>query len=121
KTALVHEYVWRTADSRRERQYRAHNNVWLLSPQRLISGMTYVGQWESRLLAILAEAKKRDHVLYFASARMASRRLSHWPTYVIPEMSRCGDRSHTLLWARYCRSRRESAVRQTYSCTSAVL
>ncbi|MFO0876425.1 MAG: AAA family ATPase [Gemmataceae bacterium] len=65
KTTLVHEYVWRTVHERRERRHRSHNNVWLLSPQRLISGMMYVGQWENRLLAILAEAKKRDHVLYF--------------------------------------------------------
>src|SRR5262249_10096451 len=39
--------------------------VWLISPQRLISGMSYVGQWEARLLAILRHAKKRHHVLYF--------------------------------------------------------
>ena len=39
--------------------------VWLVSPQRLISGMCYVGQWEARLLAILKHARKKDHVLYF--------------------------------------------------------
>jgi len=30
-----------------------------------VSGMSHVGQWESRLIAILKEARKRNHVLYF--------------------------------------------------------
>jgi ATP-dependent Clp protease ATP-binding subunit ClpC len=64
KTALLHEYVWRVVAGRKD-PYRIHNNVWLLSPQRLISGMSYVGQWENRLLAIVKEAKERDHILYF--------------------------------------------------------
>jgi hypothetical protein len=64
KTAVVHEYVSRIT-SRRQSPYAARGNVWLLSPQRLVSGMSYVGQWESRLLAILKEARKRNHVLYF--------------------------------------------------------
>ena len=64
KTAIVHEYVSRVT-ARRQSVYAARRNVWWLSPQRLVSGMSYVGQWESRLLAILKEAKKRDHVLYF--------------------------------------------------------
>jgi ATP-dependent Clp protease ATP-binding subunit ClpA len=64
KTTLLHEYVWRTVSQRTE-PYKIHNNVWLLSPQRLISGMSYVGQWENRLLAILQEARRRDHILYF--------------------------------------------------------
>lgn len=64
KTAIVHKYVLETT-ARRRTPYSAKNNVWLLSPQRLVSGMSYVGQWESRLLAILKEARKRNHVLYF--------------------------------------------------------
>jgi ATP-dependent Clp protease ATP-binding subunit ClpA len=64
KTALVHEYVYRQAADR-ESPFRDNRNVWLLSPARLISGMSYVGQWENRLLAILKEARKRGHVLYF--------------------------------------------------------
>jgi ATP-dependent Clp protease ATP-binding subunit ClpC len=64
KTALLHEYVHRTVATRKD-PYKVHNNVWLLSPQRLISGMSFVGQWENRLLAILKEAKLRDHILYF--------------------------------------------------------
>lgn len=64
KSAIVHEYVCQ-ATARRSTPYSARRNVWLLSPQRLISGMSYVGQWESRLLAILKEARKRHHILYF--------------------------------------------------------
>ncbi|MCG8650691.1 MAG: AAA family ATPase [Pirellulales bacterium] len=39
--------------------------VWHLSPARLISGMSYLGQWQQRVLAILKHAHQRDHVLYF--------------------------------------------------------
>jgi ATP-dependent Clp protease ATP-binding subunit ClpA len=64
KTALLHEFVWRRVNRRRS-AFLDRGNVWLLSPARLISGMSYVGQWESRLLAILKNAKKRRHLLYF--------------------------------------------------------
>jgi len=64
KTAIIHETVHRSMTDDR-RKYGSRNQVWLLSPQRLISGMMYVGQWEERLLAILDEAESRDHVLYF--------------------------------------------------------
>jgi ATP-dependent Clp protease ATP-binding subunit ClpA len=64
KTALVHEHVYRQV-SQHASPFLDRKNVWLLSPARLISGMSYVGQWENRLLAILKEARRRDHVLYF--------------------------------------------------------
>jgi ATP-dependent Clp protease ATP-binding subunit ClpA len=64
KTAILHETVYRRVEQRAS-PHVAHHNVWLLSPQRLISGMSYVGQWENRLLAILNEAKEKDHTLYF--------------------------------------------------------
>jgi ATP-dependent Clp protease ATP-binding subunit ClpA len=64
KTAVVHEAVFRRVRER-QRKHAHRGNVWLVSPQRLISGMSYVGQWEGRLLAILKHAKKRGHVLYF--------------------------------------------------------
>src|SRR5262249_3775163 len=54
KTALIHEHVFH-AVARRDNRYQLRENVWLVSPQRLISGMSYVGQWEDRLLAILKE------------------------------------------------------------------
>ena len=70
KTSLVHEVVRRRIEARVKIQTTSshtssRNNVWLLSPQRLISGMSYVGQWENRVLAIVREAAHRDHVLYF--------------------------------------------------------
>lgn len=64
KTALLHEYVYRTV-AKRKRRHRVRNYVWHLSPQRLISGMMYVGQWENRLLAILREVERKNHLLYF--------------------------------------------------------
>ncbi len=64
KTAVVHEHVFRTV-KRRGSPYAEKRNVWLIAPQRLISGMSYVGQWENRLLAILKEARLRRHTLYF--------------------------------------------------------
>jgi ATP-dependent Clp protease ATP-binding subunit ClpC len=64
KTAIVHECVYRRV-AERKAVHRQWYNTWLVSPQRLISGMSYVGQWEGRLLAILKHAKKRDHILYF--------------------------------------------------------
>ena len=64
KTTVVHECVHRRVSGRKSVHVQK-GNVWLVSPQRLISGMSYVGQWEGRLLAILKHAKKRDHVLYF--------------------------------------------------------
>jgi ATP-dependent Clp protease ATP-binding subunit ClpC len=64
KTAIIHEYVHRVV-SQRSSKYSGKNLLWLLAPQRLISGMSYVGQWENRLLAILKEVKKQNHILYF--------------------------------------------------------
>ncbi len=64
KTALLHEVVFRRV-RRRGNPHSNRQNIWLLSPQRLISGMSFVGQWEDRLLAILKTAAKRGHTLYF--------------------------------------------------------
>jgi ATP-dependent Clp protease ATP-binding subunit ClpA len=64
KTAVVHECVYRRVEARKAK-HKQRYNTWLVAPQRLISGMSYVGQWEGRLLAILKHARKRDHVLYF--------------------------------------------------------
>ena len=64
KTNLINEYVFGQA-SRKTKKAKDEKNIWLISPQRLISGMSYVGQWENRLMAILKESKKKDHLLYF--------------------------------------------------------
>ncbi|MFK7767256.1 MAG: AAA family ATPase [Mariniblastus sp.] len=68
KTSLVHSAVRQRVEARIEAKGNANSsrqNVWLLAPQRLISGMSYVGQWENRVLAIVRESADRDHVLYF--------------------------------------------------------
>ncbi|MCC6510737.1 MAG: ATP-dependent Clp protease ATP-binding subunit, partial [Pirellulaceae bacterium] len=64
KTAILHECVKLRAERFQHR--RGHKpQTWWISPQRLVSGMMYLGQWEQRWLAILREATKRDHILYF--------------------------------------------------------
>ncbi|MFM7057608.1 MAG: AAA family ATPase [Planctomycetota bacterium] len=64
RTTVLHEFVYRNQD-RVEKQQGNVRAVWLISPQRLISGMSYVGQWESRFHAIMAFAARRDLVVYF--------------------------------------------------------
>lgn len=64
KTTLIEEHVYRQCVKRRA-AHRNKKNVWLLDPQRLIAGMSYVGQWENRLLSIIEIAKKRKDILYF--------------------------------------------------------
>ena len=64
KTNLLHEYVFGQA-ARRKQTRAGERLVWLVSPPRLISGMSFVGQWENRLTAILKEANLREHLLYF--------------------------------------------------------
>ncbi len=60
--------IFRACVKRRMDRYRkakgSRPQTWWLSPQRLISGMSYLGQWEQRWLSILKEATKRDHILY---------------------------------------------------------
>jgi ATP-dependent Clp protease ATP-binding subunit ClpA len=77
KTAIVNEVVWRMesekrtrAKSERDQTHEPANEeivprtVWHVSPMRLISGMSYLGQWENRVLAILDHAVSQDLVLY---------------------------------------------------------
>lgn len=64
KTTVIHECVYERVHERKS-PFVNRENTWLIAPQRLISGMSFVGQWEARLLAILKHAKKRNHVLYF--------------------------------------------------------
>lgn len=61
KTALINEWVFRACEGGEKKR----PVVWLLSPQRLISGMSYLGQWEERVIAILEEAVKEKLILYF--------------------------------------------------------
>lgn len=64
KSAILHELVWRICARKKER-YGGSREVWLVSPMRLISGMSYLGEWENRVLAILDHARAKDKVLYF--------------------------------------------------------
>jgi ATP-dependent Clp protease ATP-binding subunit ClpC len=64
KTAILHEYVFQLV-RKVGNPHRDKQGVWLLSPQRLISGMSYVGQWETRFHAITRHAALRDLTLYF--------------------------------------------------------
>ncbi len=60
KTSLVHQTVrGLVKESPPKRRF------WQLSPQRLIAGMSYLGQWEKRLLAIIDHAIENDLILYF--------------------------------------------------------
>ncbi|MDH5681077.1 MAG: AAA family ATPase, partial [Spirochaetota bacterium] len=64
KTAIINDVVCRRKANRRSKSTRK-GHIWHIFPQRLISGMSYVGQWENRLLAILKEVKKKKLILYF--------------------------------------------------------
>jgi ATP-dependent Clp protease ATP-binding subunit ClpC len=64
KTTLLHELAWRMVHRKRER-YGGGRELWLVSPMRLISGMSHLGEWENRVTAILDHAAQKDRVLYF--------------------------------------------------------
>jgi ATP-dependent Clp protease ATP-binding subunit ClpC len=61
KTALIHECVRRRIESPESGARRGQ--FWLVAPQRVISGMSYLGQWEERWTAMLSEMRKQRHIL----------------------------------------------------------
>ncbi len=61
KTAIVRECLWRSLA--KEDQTR-RKKIWLVSPMRLISGMSHVGKWEERVHAICDYLERSDGVLY---------------------------------------------------------
>ncbi|MFN8611947.1 MAG: AAA family ATPase [Vulcanimicrobiota bacterium] len=70
KSGLIRAHVSQRLDQERARgqskkQKASRSATYQLSPGRLISGMSYVGQWENRFLNILKHCRKRDHVLVF--------------------------------------------------------
>ena len=67
KTALVHAVVRRRVETleRPKHKHFHFRTTWLLSPGRIISGMSTSGEWEHRLCAIVAYAKQNDVILYF--------------------------------------------------------
>jgi len=87
KTALVHETIRRMEAARRLRRESTSSNlsrglgpnslvvspeeldsthrvIWHVAPMRLISGMSVLGQWENRVLAILDHLASREAILY---------------------------------------------------------
>lgn len=70
KSALIRAHVSQRLEQERlhklsKKKKRDRSSTFSLSPGRLISGMSYVGQWENRFLSILKHCRKRDHVLVF--------------------------------------------------------
>ena len=70
KSALIRAHVSQRLEDERlknlnKKKKRDRSGTFLLSPGRLISGMSYLGQWENRFLGILKHCRKRDHVLVF--------------------------------------------------------
>lgn len=63
KTALIQGWVRRRRMA--ERKPRIKKLVYELSSSRLISGMSYLGQWESRVTGIIKFANRMQHILYF--------------------------------------------------------
>ncbi|TDU70834.1 ATP-dependent Clp protease ATP-binding subunit ClpA [Prosthecobacter fusiformis] len=60
KTALIHECVRRRME---KAESTKRGLFWHVSPQRVISGMSYIGQWEQRWTAMLAEMRQERHIL----------------------------------------------------------
>lgn len=60
KSCLVHAWL-----ALRSQQGGVPPRVWQIAPQRVISGMSFLGQWEARWLAILRHAASRDLILCF--------------------------------------------------------
>ncbi|HTR55837.1 MAG TPA: AAA family ATPase [Kofleriaceae bacterium] len=76
KTTLIQQWI---ADRLRDDGYGIHRNldrcahVWRLTGKRLIAGMSYLGQWEERLLGVLAEARSRRGILWIEDLHLFGR------------------------------------------------
>lgn len=67
KTAIIHTVVSMMVQRlKRPRNDPNRQEVWQLTPGRLIAGMQMSGQWESRLNGIFALAEEKDLTLNFA-------------------------------------------------------
>ncbi|MFM7846173.1 MAG: AAA family ATPase [Planctomycetota bacterium] len=64
KTAVIHGAVF-NIEHKKSKRHEEYEQVWLLEPQRLISGMSYVGEWERRFQAIVNHAQRYNLTLYF--------------------------------------------------------
>jgi ATP-dependent Clp protease ATP-binding subunit ClpA/ATP-dependent Clp protease ATP-binding subunit ClpC len=76
KTTLIQQWI---IDRLAEDGYPIHKNldrchhVWRLSGKRLIAGMSYLGQWEERCLAVLEEARKKKGILWLEDLHLFGR------------------------------------------------
>jgi len=76
KSTIIYQWI---ADRLAEDGYAIHKNldkchhVWRLSGKRLIAGMSYLGQWEERCLAILDEARKKKGILWIEDLHLWGR------------------------------------------------
>ncbi|MDB4957289.1 MAG: ATP-dependent Clp protease ATP-binding subunit ClpA [Myxococcales bacterium] len=76
KTTLIHTWI---SDRLTEDGYRIHKNldkvhhVWRLSGKRLIAGMSYLGQWEERCLAVLEQARRQRGILWIEDLHLFGR------------------------------------------------
>ncbi len=76
KTMLILQWI---ADRLREDGYPIHKNldkchhVWRLSGKRLIAGMSHLGEWEERCLAVLDDARKRRGILWIEDLHLFGR------------------------------------------------
>jgi ATP-dependent Clp protease ATP-binding subunit ClpC len=76
KTMLIHQWI---QDRLVEDGYPIHKNldkcmhVWRLSGRRLIAGMSHLGEWEERCLAVLDDAKRRRGILWLEDLHLFGR------------------------------------------------
>ncbi|MEZ4447126.1 MAG: AAA family ATPase [Polyangiaceae bacterium] len=65
KTALVRRLASYFRDrARGKRGPRRHSRLWATSADRIVAGMTYLGMWQERMLALVAELAHEDDYLY---------------------------------------------------------
>jgi ATP-dependent Clp protease ATP-binding subunit ClpC len=63
KTALIHEVARRIR--RKECSEVLHDRqVWSVTGQTLIAGMTFIGQWQEKLSNVVQEVRKKRHILF---------------------------------------------------------
>jgi ATP-dependent Clp protease ATP-binding subunit ClpA/ATP-dependent Clp protease ATP-binding subunit ClpC len=76
KTMLIYQWI---ADRLAEDGHPIHKNldrchhVWRLSGKRLIAGMSHLGEWEERCLAVLEDARKRKGILWIEDLHLWGR------------------------------------------------
>ncbi|MGN6104107.1 MAG: AAA family ATPase, partial [Kofleriaceae bacterium] len=76
KSSLIQQWI---ADRLAEDGYFLHQNlgtvfhVWRISGKRIIAGMSYLGQWEERCLALLEESRKHRAILWIDDLHLFGR------------------------------------------------